>query len=342
MKWEKDLFVELKETMRILPPKAGLPPGLDGYFKEGVLHQPLIRRKCCLTNDWAHLNMARAERPMAKMNLKMEQKECIFCRGKEDKTPRWVETGGDYIRIGDTDWSLRAFPNLYPWMINHLNIVECSDHKESFSQLDDTEELQAWNVAAKITTDIERQGVYPMLFRNHGWGSSIAHYHWQIGGLPYMPNRIQEELNTAKEFYHKWDINIFDALLKSEKANGTRWIDEDEHTAVIAAFAPRTAFEVWLVCKRPITTLSACTTDEIKSLCTMLNSVLRKLHAGPGIDTMNIVFHQLPAQDNTPYYRLHIEIMPFKHLAGAERGFGEYAIEVLPERAAELLAKSST
>ncbi|MFH1830641.1 MAG: hypothetical protein ABH871_07690 [Pseudomonadota bacterium] len=337
VEWEKQLFVERQETVTVLPPKAGLPSGLDKYLNDGILHQPLIRRKSCLTNDWAHINMARAERPMGSMNLQMKQSECVFCKGNEDKTPRCVTTGGDYMRVGESSWTLRVFPNLYPWLINHLNIVQTSDHKISFSELDEKEEFEAWCVAAKLAGEIEQQGSFPMLFRNHGWGSSIAHFHWQVGALPYIPNHIQEEMTVSKAFRDKWDINIFDALIKAEKAKGLRWIGEDEHTAVIAAFAPRTAFETWLICKAPITSISQCSSDQLSSLCTNLNTLLQRLYSQHNIDTMNIIFHQLPATKDHSHYRLHIEIMPFKHLGGAERGFGEYAIEVTPESVAASL-----
>jgi UDPglucose--hexose-1-phosphate uridylyltransferase len=337
MTWEQDLFVERTETLEILPPKAGLPPGLDKYLTDGVLHQPLVRRKCPITGDWAHMNMARAERPMARMNLKMEQGDCLFCRGKEDKTPGWVSTGGDYLREGGDEWTLRAFPNLYPWLIQHLNIVETATHKTSLAELDDAEELHAWKAAARITADLEKQRVYPMVFRNHGFGSSIAHYHWQAGALPYMPNRILEETTRTQQFAKQWDTSIFDALITAERRNGKRWIAEDEHTAVVAAYAPRTAFETWLIVKDRVTSLAQCSDAQLSSLCTQLDNVLRKLNADAGVDTMNIIFHQLPAWEQADGFRLHLEIMPFKHLGGAERGFGEYAIEVLPERAADIL-----
>ncbi len=337
MDWEKQLFVERHETVTILPPKGGLPKGLDKYLNDGILYQPVIRRKSCLTNAWTHINMARAERPMGSTALEMKHADCIFCKGNEDKTPGCVKTGGDYIRIGDPSWTLRAFPNLYPWLINHLNIVESADHKISFAELDDKEEQEAWSVAAKIVGEIEQQGSFPMVFRNHGWGSSIAHFHWQVGALPHIPNHVQEEMTLAKEFHERWDINIFDALIEAERAKGARWIDEDEHTAVIAAYAPRAAFETWLICKDPITSVSQCSGQQLKSLCTKLNSVLQRLFLSHNIDTMNIIFHQLPPKEQYSYYRLHIEIMPFKHLGGAERGFGEYAIEVTPEKAAEFL-----
>lgn len=337
MEWEKELFVELRETVTILPPKAGIPKGLEKYLNDGILHQPLIRRKSPLTNNWAHMNMARAERPFGSTGFEMQQMDCIFCKGKEDKTPGCVKTGGDYIRIGNPSWKLRAFPNLYPWMINHLNIVQSPDHKISFSQLDDEEELKAWTVAAKITAEIEQKGNFPMLFRNHGWGSSIAHFHWQVGALPYIPNHIREEMEIAKEFRKRWDTNIFDAMIQAEREKGERWIDEDEHTAVIAAYAPRTAFETWLVLKEPVTSLAQCSEQQLFSLSTKLNYVLRKLCAQHKIDTMNIIFHQLPSKGHNSYYRLHIEVMPFKHMGGAERGFGEFAIEVTPEKTAEFL-----
>lgn len=340
MNWDKELFVEVNETMQILPPKAGLPPGLDGFLKNGVLNQPLIRRKSPLSNDWAHINMARATRPFAHTNLKLEQKDCFFCRGHEDRTPGVVNTGGDFLRVGEDSWTLRAFPNLYPWMIHHLNVVETADHKVSMAELDDGEEFNAWCAIAEITRKIENDGVFPMLFRNHGFGSSVAHYHWQIGALPSIPNHIQAEVETAKAFYDRWKTNIFDALVKSEQKIKARLIDEDDHCAVISAYAPRTAFETWIVCKTSVTSVADLNSDCTKSLCSKLNTLLRKLHNDIKIESMNIIFHQLPNNDSTRAYRLHIEVMPFKHLGGAERGFGEYAIEVTPERAAEMLKQA--
>ncbi len=332
--WDKDLFIELNETMEILPPKAGIPPGLDKYYREGVLYQPLIRRKNVLTNDWTHLNIARAERPIAKMDLQMVQKECLFCHGKEDKTPGCVSTHGDYIRIGNENWTLRAFPNLYPWLIEHLNVVETNEHKTSISQMSDAEEVLAWSAISKIVKDLEKRKVYPMVFRNHGWGASISHYHWQVGAVPYIPNRVQEEFVRAKKFYRKWKTNIFDALINSEKENKLRWITEDETSAVVSTYAPRTAFEVWIISKLPVSSLSKFKKPQLDSLAIQLDKILKKLYERAWIDTMNIIVHQLP---RNKYYRLHIEIMPFKHLAGAERGFGEFAIEITPEKVAEIL-----
>jgi UDPglucose--hexose-1-phosphate uridylyltransferase len=339
-KWDKELFVELHETLTILPPLCGIPKGLDKYFKDGKLYQPVIRRKNYITNEWSHFNMARAERPIAKMDLKMEQKECMFCPENENKTPRHVKTNGDYIRIpNDTNWKVRVFPNLFPWMIEHMNIVETAKHKISISELDLEEEILALTTAQDIVKELEKNNVYPILFRNQGWGASISHYHWQIGALPYLPNRLKEELNISSEFYKKYNTNIFDAIIISEQEQSVRVIADTEKILVLSPFAPRTAFEVWLIFKTKVTSLSQLTKDEIRLLAEQLYSVLKKLYNKVQIDTLNIIFHQIPSYDTNlqNLYRLHIEIMPHKFLAGAEKGFLEFAIEITPEHAAELL-----
>jgi|GEM_PF-486532 len=337
--WEKELYIEQEEIVKILPPLAGIPTGMENYYNpsDDIIYQPVIRRKNFLTSEWSHLNKARAERPISQMSLEVKEKECLFCSGKESYTPRHLR-GGDYLRIVSDKgvWRLRVFPNLYPWLIEHMNIVETPSHKISFSQLDDEEELNAWEAAVRISKELERRKVYPLLFRNHGWGASILHYHWQIGALPYIPSKVREELVTAKRFYRRYKVNIFDAIVMEESRRKLRVISEDEYVFTVAAYAPRAALEVWCVLKVPFSTMSELGREHIESLALQVNAVLRKMYGRCKIDTMNIVVHQLPKKFNR-YYRLHVEILPFKHLAGAERGFNEYAVEVFPEKAAEML-----
>jgi galactose-1-phosphate uridylyltransferase len=337
--WEKELYIEQEEVIKILPPLVGVPAGVENYYSslDNTLSQPVVRRKNFLTHEWSHLNKARAERPISQMNLEVKEKECLFCSGKENYTPRHL-TGGDYIRIVDEKggWKLRVFPNLYPWMIEHMNIVETPSHKVSISQLDNDEELSAWNVAVDISKELEKRKVYPMLFRNHGWGASILHYHWQIGALPYIPSKVHEELTTAKHFYRKYKINIFDAIIMGESERRLRIISENEHVLTVAAYAPRAALEVWCILKPPFSSIGEFKKEHVESLASQVNTILKRMYERCKIDTMNIVVHQLPKKFSR-YYRIHVEILPFKHLAGAERGFNEYAIEVFPEKAAEML-----
>jgi galactose-1-phosphate uridylyltransferase len=59
----------------------------------------------------------------------------MFCPENQDKTPRHVKTNGDYIRIpNDTNWKISVSPNLLPWMIENMNIVEKTNVELSLVQ----------------------------------------------------------------------------------------------------------------------------------------------------------------------------------------------------------------
>jgi len=111
-------------------------------------------------------------------------------------------------------------------------------------------------------------------------------------------------------------------------------VAENENVGVIVPFAPRTNYEVWLILKQPASSLTAAPEETLISLSKMLVSLLRSLYHNLGIDSLYAVVHQIKGE---PDYRLHIEILPFKHWAGAERGFEEYVVEVTPEDAAASL-----
>jgi UDPglucose--hexose-1-phosphate uridylyltransferase len=340
MRWDEDLFVEVSDVELILPPESGVPAALTAYQREGCLEQPVKRRKDYITDTWCHINIARAERPWTAPSLRFEaEKTCFFCPGFEGHTPRTVSTGGDRLRIGEGPWHTRVFPNLYPWLMEHCNIVETPKHKTSLADIEAAEEANALAAAASLCREMEAGNRVPVLFRNHGWGASLSHFHWQVGALLRTPKRIQEELDGCSRFGHKWQVNAFDAIIESERARGDRWIAEDEFSAVIAPFAARTNYEVWIIAREPVSGLSACSRDQVRGLADMLTRTLKALHEVTQIDCLTVVCHQATGVSGasarlSASYRLHFEICPFKHWAGAERGLGEFVVEVIPEKTA--------
>nr|MBP7461212.1 hypothetical protein [Candidatus Delongbacteria bacterium] len=86
--------------------------------------------------------------------------------------------------------------------------------------------------------------------------------------------------------------------------------------------------------KFQLDSLSQASPSQLDSLSFHLVETLKLLYAKAGTDTMNIIVHQLTGH---PHYRLHIEIMPHKFYAGAELGFREYAVELTPEKMAEMI-----
>ncbi|UCD56313.1 MAG: hypothetical protein JSV16_10795 [Candidatus Hydrogenedentota bacterium] len=340
MLWSEDLFQEIRSTEAVLPPAGGIPSALR-QFKEGEkIEQPVWRRKDYLTDTWCHLNLARASRPFAAPQLtRTEETFCFFCPGNEHSTPRDVRTGADTMSVSEAGRTIRAFPNLYPWLAGHGNVVESSDHKVSVKDIDEEEQTAALFTIQELCRDFEARGLYPIVFKNQGWGASTPHTHWQYGALPYLPKRLAHELATANAFAGKWSKNIFDAIAEAEKQKGERFVTEDECVTCIAPYAPRTNYEIWLILKKPLPSLTAAGDAEISSLAAMMTKLLRVLYSELAIDSLCAVCHQIRGENN---HRFHLEVLPYKHWAGAERGFEEYAVEVTPERAAAFLRKHLT
>ncbi|RJP19913.1 MAG: hypothetical protein C4520_11990 [Candidatus Abyssobacteria bacterium SURF_5] len=324
-----DLFQELKNEAVLLPPQVGTPSALRGFQLQGQLVQPVWRRKDYLTDTWCHINLARAKRPFAAPQLAPStDSTCFLCPGNEGATPRDVETSGDTLRIGDAQWSLRAFPNLYPWLIHHGNIVESPQHKLSLKDIDEEEQFLALQAIQGICQKYEEADLHPMVFKNQGWGASTAHTHWQYGALPYLPKRIEHERTRSKVFAEKWKMNVFDAILSCERDIGKRFVTEDEVFGCVAPFSPRTNYEVWLIAKEKVSSLAEASKEMLGALSKMMVRLFHVLYHHVHIDSLCAVCHQIKDE---PDYRFHLEVLPFKHWAGAERGFEEYVVEVTPE-----------
>ncbi len=337
MKWDEDLFHETRGSAAVLSPAAGTPPPLKQFERDGRLEQPILRRKDYLTDTWCHLNLARATRPFVAPQLaKTEEARCYFCPGSKAFTPRDVKTQTDTVTVGDSSWRLRAFPNLYPWLAEHGNVVESPRHKVSLSDIDEEDQAAALLTIRRLCERFEADGLHPMVFKNQGWGASTPHTHWQYGALPYIPKRELCELETAQRFKQKWGRNVFDSIVEAERERKERFVCEDRSVACITPFAPRSNYEAWLILKSSLSSLTSAGNTELRDLATMLTRLLRVLFTELNIDSLIVVCHQLRGEDS---YRLHLEALPYKHWAGAERGFEEYAVEVMPEQAAAFLRK---
>lgn len=333
--YEEELFKEIHQKEQIVAPKAGALASMKEFMLSDMLiEQPIVRRRCYFQTEWSHINVARAKRPFSTAEFAADAKgTCFFCPGSEDKTPRDAQTGEDFISIGNP-WTLRVFPNLYPWLLHHLNIVETNTHKAKLADLSFEEELDAVRTGAKITADFEKKGLHTMFFRNQGSGASLPHYHWQIGALPYIPEREDMELKAAKAFSQKYGVNLFDAILDAEREKDERFIAEDDLFGIIAPFAPRTNLETWIISKKPASSLTDFSDDEMKVMVGHLCKYLKMLYDKTSVDCLFIICHQLKAEAD---FRLHWEIFPIKPWSSAERGFYEFVVEVSPENTAALL-----
>jgi galactose-1-phosphate uridylyltransferase len=84
------------------------------------------------------------------------------------------------------------------------------------------------------------ESVYHLINWNYmpASGSSLIHPHLQVFASAYAPHLLQEELSWAKTYLQQQGTNYWDDLVKTEKANGKRFLSEIGRTSWLTVFAP--------------------------------------------------------------------------------------------------------
>jgi UDPglucose--hexose-1-phosphate uridylyltransferase len=186
---------------------------------------------------------------------------------------------------------------------------------------------------------------YAQLFKNHGpeSGASVEHAHSQLIALPRLPVAIVKELSFAARFHEERGDCVYCELLRRERADGSRLVMDSDHFSVLAAYAARQPFELWVLPKAHQSQFELITPAEVVDLGTVLRTILRKMESALEDPSYNLVFHGGPLDEAPlPHYHWHIEILPrLTQLAGFEWGTGAYVSPVLPEDAALVLREAA-
>ena len=186
---------------------------------------------------------------------------CPFCPGNERETPPEV------ARLGNaTAWRARVVPNKYPAADHHEVVIEAADHAATFADVDD-EIIDLY--AGRLAVFEARSGVeYVSLFKNHGTmaGATLSHLHSQIIALPFVPLRIQRELLV---------MTAGQCAFCEEPAGEV--IHESEQFRVFAPHASPMNYQSWIVPRRHLPSLSACSAEERQDLVGLLKRLSRGL-----------------------------------------------------------------
>lgn len=306
-------------------------------------------RRNPFTGEWTHYAENRKNRPyefLHKIEVKRNGSEgCPFCGGHEDKT-----TAPLYQDGADDCWKIRVFPNMFPAVSEeaeglfenpfyqhisgrgfHEVLVDTPHHEETIDQFS-AEQLQRIFIVlqmryCKMMT--EEAVKYIQIFKNCGAsaGMSIRHSHWQIVGLPVLPQR--EDLMRG---HMQEGSCLFCKMLDYEKEQGMRIVEESHDFLVITPYASRFPYELWICPKRHISSFACVTAEELESLSVILKRILPKISALRKEIGYNIC---LIDGENSGDFHWHIEILPrIGGFAGFEYATGSYINSVLPEQAA--------
>lgn len=309
------------------------------------------------------------ERPTVK-----ETKECFFCEGREQETPPEIyairPSGGAPNTPG---WLVRVVPNKYPVlrmegvitrrgigmcdMANgvgaHEVIVETPRHDQILADLPEEHIQLILGTYRERIIDLgkDKRLRYAMIFKNQGLsaGASVTHSHSQLIATPVTPIAVKEELNCAKEYYADKERCVICDYLQQEITAQERLVLENEHFAVIAPFASRFPFEMWIIPKAHQADYDKITAEEMPALAQLIKRITQSLKTNLGNPDYNMLLHTSPLRTaHRPNYWLtieldyhwHVEIFPrLTRVAGFEWGTGFYINPTPPEMVRKLLLK---
>jgi UDPglucose--hexose-1-phosphate uridylyltransferase len=324
-------------------------------------------RKDPVAGRWVIISTDRQKRPNdfhVETATLIGKEHCPFCPGHEAMTPPEIRgyraDGGAPNTPG---WSVRVVPNKFPalqvegtldrqgdGMFDRMNgigahevIIETPDHDRPMAAQSPEEIERVLLAIRERMEDLKRDFRlrYVVVFKNHGAaaGATLAHPHTQLIALPIVPDFVREEIEGARQHYAVKERCVFCDIIHQETGDGRRVILEDADTIAIAPYAPRFAFETWILPKRHGSRFEEAERHEYQGLARTLKSVLQRMDKALESPPFNLVVHTSPfSEDVRDVYHWHFEVIPkLTRVAGFEWGSGFYINPTSPEEAARVL-----
>jgi UDPglucose--hexose-1-phosphate uridylyltransferase len=324
-------------------------------------------RKDAITGRWVIIATDRQKRPndfRVERASVIGRETCPFCPGHESLTPPEVLS---YRQNGSSPnapgWDVRVVPNKFPalqvegtldregdGMFDRMNgigahevIIETPDHQRSLAAMSESEiERVLWAYRERIV-DLkqDRRLRYILVFKNHGAaaGATLEHTHSQLIALPIIPDFVREEVDGARAHFAVKERCVFCDVIHQELAATQRIVLENADTVALAPYAPRFAFETWLLPKRHAARFEEAPRHEYEGLARVLKSLLQRMDRALESPAYNLIVHTAPFVDDVAdLFHWHVEVIPkLTRVAGFEWGTGFYINPTPPEEAAKVL-----
>jgi UDPglucose--hexose-1-phosphate uridylyltransferase len=324
-------------------------------------------RKDPITGRWVIISTDRQKRPN---DFRLEsatilgREHCPFCPGHESMTPPEVLSYRTEGSVPNTPgWNVRVVPNKFPalqvegnldrqgeGMFDRMNgigahevIIETPDHDRPLAMMTEQEIERVFWACRERMLDLKRDFRlrYILIFKNHGApaGATLAHPHSQLIALPIVPELVRQEIDGARQHFQFKERCVFCDIVHQELGDGRRVIEQNADVVALAPYAPRFAFETWLLPRRHGSRFEEAERHEYASLARLLKTVLQRLNRALEVPPFNLVVHTSPfSEDVANEYHWHVEIMPkLTRVAGFEWGTGFYINPTSPEEAAQVL-----
>lgn len=308
----------------------------------------------------------RAKRPtdfIRSQVIAHSQGVCPFCPGNEDRTMPELLAFRSSGAPNQPGWTTRVVPNRFPalrvegdfdrepeGLYDRMNgigahevIIDCPEHITSLAAASDTSVANVFWAFRERLHDLKKDQrlAYTLLFKNHGEaaGASLEHSHSQLIALPVVPKRVREELDGAERYFNYHERCIFCDIIRQERREMKRVVYEEEHVIVIAPYASRFPFEMWILPRKHASHIEEAHAEVVWEFAQTLKLLLEKIDRALERPAYNFVLHNGTMRDSgLPHYHWHLEVIPqLARIAGFEWGTGFYVNPTPPEEAAQFL-----
>lgn len=308
-----------------------------------------------LIKDWVMVVSQRQNRPQ------MPKDWCPFCVSKDN-----AKVNQDYVVLKyDNDFPVLSqnpptpddvATDFYKTDITYGKcevILYSKDHHGSLPLLDDDHMVKLVELWQERMSDLSSDDLikYVFIFENRGEavGVTMPHPHGQIYGYPFIPKKIELEIESTKEYMEEKGQCLICKMNQEEKSFEKRVIFENDSFIVYLPFFTEYPYGIYISSKRHFQYITEFTDQEkvdfartIKESVGMLDSLFD--FQFPYMMCM----HQAPVNDGKDYsfYHFHVEFFPpmrshdrIKYNASSETGVWAHCNPTSPEeKALELKA----
>lgn len=314
------------------------------------------------TRQWVILAPKRASRPhdqvaIPRPAMPTHDPACPFCPGNEEQTPPEIS------RVPDHPWQVRVVPNLYaalsgdgetersgPPMFREMPgvgaaevVVESPAHDARLDEMSSNEVehvLRVWRERYRaLMAQDPIQTV--IVFKNFGAlaGTSLAHAHSQILGMPVFSPRLLRRMDIASQYFDATGHCLYDDMVEAEREAAERVVTERGCFVSFEPYASGSPFETWIAPICHASSYGDLRDDQIPDLAWTLSHTLRAMRYACGDPDFNLIIYSAPMNGQADdVFLWHMKIIPrLTSPAGFELGSGMGINTVAPEDAAALL-----
>lgn len=324
-------------------------------------------RQDSISKNWVLIAETRGKRPddfkqlpATPEGLPDVSPSCVFCPGQERQTP------GEIVRYPDKkQWLVRVIPNKYE-AVGHVlgkrledfyvSRPGIGDHEVVITRLHNQstalQEISLIDLTLQVYIDRinelrdHEEIRYVHIIQNHGHqaGGSMIHPHSQIFGIPFMPERIQEELAGTRSYFDIHGACAYCEMILYELRAQERVVLDTPDFLVSTPYASKMPFILHVLPKTHRASFQDITISERKELAAVMKTVFSRLYERMKNPAYNYYIHTLPfggtgltkSIDDSKSYHWHMVVMPRVNVwAGFELGTDVYVNPMPPEKAAK-------